>query len=129
MTSNDHNHTTFSIFTLRHENDCGSSRLFFHSVKFKVKWVKLKGKLQNILFLSNYQMFSPLISCFESLEQKVKIPCDSLITSYRTITVIFTTSSQIKSLKRRFFFSMFSGRFNYLRILNKFEDFGRMMNV
>ena len=74
-------------------------------------------------------MFSQLISCFESLEQKVKIPCDSLITSYRTITVIFTTSSQIKSLKRRFFFSMFSGRFNYLRILNKFEDFGRMMNV
>ena len=105
MTSNAHNHTTFSIFTLRHENDCWSSRLFFHSVKFKVKWVKLKGKLQNILFLSNYQMFSQLISCFESLEQKVKIPCDSLITSYRTITVIFATSSQIKSLKRRFFFS------------------------
>jgi len=50
-------------------------------------------------------MFSPLISRFESLEQKVKIPCDSLITSYRTITVNFTTSSQIKSLKRRFFFS------------------------
>ena len=30
-----------------------------HSVKFKVKWVKLDGELQNILFLCNYQMFSP----------------------------------------------------------------------
>ena len=34
-------------------------RSFFHSVKFKVKWVILNGELKNNLFLCNYQMFFP----------------------------------------------------------------------
>ena len=37
----------FSIFRLRHENDCWTSRLFSHGVKFKVIWVNLNGELKN----------------------------------------------------------------------------------
>ena len=62
LTSRDqpaHNYAKLNIFRLRHENDCWSFRFFFHSVKFKVKWVKLNGELQNVLFLCNYQMFYP----------------------------------------------------------------------